>query len=124
MKKLLLSIIFIILQQSCVTFADPPVYMKSLEDAIALSQDSEKDILVIFTADWCPSCDSLKEFLDKNESLIENYIVCYVDHDLNRDLVKEYSVKRIPDSRILRRLKEIKRLIGFSRNQYQEWIKK
>jgi|694.fasta_scaffold02159_5 thioredoxin-like negative regulator of GroEL len=104
--------------------AESPVFVNSLEDAVALAESSNKDILVVFSADWCKNCKLLKsEFLDSNDPSIDDTIVCIVDYDSRPDLIKEYKVHKIPDSRIIRRNVEISNIIGFiNKYKYKKWL--
>ena len=108
--------IFTILFYSLCLFvsAEPPVYMSSLVDSVALSETSHKEILVVFTADWCKYCSIMKQDISKTPKVVEDKIVCYVDYDTNTDLVKEYKVKLIPDYFILKNRMEIRRKVGYT----------
>jgi len=103
---------------------DAPVYVDNLINALAESQSSGKDILVIFTADWCGVCKVMKNDLVNNPSVIKNKIVCYIDYDKNKDLIKEYRVNIIPDYLIIRNSIEIKRKIKYTNLEaFKIWIK-
>lgn len=104
-------------------YADSPIFVDSPEDAFALSEHTKIDVLLIFTAKWCGACQTLKTDLVNNTSMIEDKIVCYVDYDKRPDMVKEYSVRIIPDSFIYSKMKEIKRKTGYtSKKEYEKWI--
>lgn len=105
--------------------AEPSVYTTSLLDAIAESESSKKEVLVVFTAPWCKYCAVLKNDLDNNSGLLENKVVCYVDYDQNPDLVKEYKVRIIPDCFILKNRIEIKRKVGYiNLRDFEKWLQK
>lgn len=116
---------FITLINSQASFAAPPVYVEDINDALALSESTETDLLVVFGADWCGHCVSLKKDIAKNESVVDDHIVCYVNVDKNKDLAKEYRVRGMPDCMILRKKIEIKRKVGYeSLKKFREWIQK
>lgn len=118
--------IFTILFYSLCWFvsAEPPVYMSSLVDSVALSEKSDKEILVVFTADWCKYCSIMKQDISKAPKIVEDKIVCYVDYDTNNDLVKEYKVKLIPDYFILKKRIEMKRTVGYTNwGNFMMWLK-
>jgi len=97
------------------------VFVDNLEDAFILSQESKQDILIVFGADWCPSCKLLKKDINENVDQF-NSIICFVDFDKRPDLVKEYMVKIIPDSIIYRENAEIKRRKGYmSFKDFHKW---
>lgn len=121
MKKLLL---LIILCSSSLGFAEDVVYVDSLVDAVALAENSKQDIVVVFTADWCKYCNKFKKEMNNND-VLKNKIVCYIDYDTNKDIIKEYMVSTIPDFMILRNKIEIKRKVGYNNKQdFIRWIQK
>lgn len=125
MKKLILCwFIFLI---NDLAIANSPVIVENLLDAIALSESSDNDILVIFTADWCKYCQVMKKDLDdlNKEPELDNIIICYVNIDANSELKQEYKVSTIPDYMILRNKIEIKRARGYNgKSRFLQWLKK
>jgi thiol-disulfide isomerase/thioredoxin len=92
-------------------------------DALAVSKNTEKAILIIFTGDWCSSCRYLKKDLADNMTILEDLIVCYIDCDKNPDIVKEYNIKRIPQYFILQNSRERNRTIGYYGLQsFKKWL--
>jgi thioredoxin-related protein len=105
-------------------FCDDTIYLDSLVDAVALSQSSKKDILIVFTADWCKYCNKFKSEMIGNE-ILKDKIVCYVDFDTNKDIIKEYRVTTIPDFIVLHNQVEIKRKVGYNNSkEFIKWISK
>jgi thiol-disulfide isomerase/thioredoxin len=93
-------------------------------DAVALSENTGKKIFILFTANWCPSCRCIKEDIENNEKVLDDYIVYYIDYDKNPELIKEYKVKKIPDYLIIEDKIEIKRNIGyFGFDMFKKWLK-
>ncbi len=72
----------------------------SLEQAIELSKENDKDIFIDFSAIWCGNCKLLKDnvLLDKKfKSYIdENYIFVEIDVDKDKELAQKYNVRWIP----------------------------
>jgi thiol-disulfide isomerase/thioredoxin len=98
--------------------------MSSLVDSVALSETSDKEILVVFTADWCKYCSIMKQDISKTPKVVDDKIVCYVDYDTNTDLVKEYKVKLIPDYFILKKRIETKRRVGYTNlGNFIQWLR-
>lgn len=123
MIKYILS--FLLLFSFSIANADDPIFVTDIVDAIALSEDTNKDILVIFTADWCKYCQIMKQDLEKDQKIISDTIVCYIDIDNmeNKDIVRQYKVKTIPDYCILRKKIEIKRTRGYTtKDKFIKWI--
>lgn len=126
MKKTLvyLSVVLAIFSAIYMAYADHTVYVENLLDAIAESENTNKDVLVIFTADWCGACKVMKKDIQRHPEVVENYVVCLIDYDTNQDLVKEYKVKTIPDYFVLKNKQEIKRRKGYGNiTKFKEWLK-
>lgn len=122
MYKILILLIMLVISNQAI--AESPVLINDLLDAIADAENSKKDILVIFTASWCPSCMVMKKDIGNNQMILNNHIICYIDYDMNKDLVREYRVKLIPDYFILRENIEIKRRVGYDGiKKLTSWIK-
>lgn len=123
MKKILLLSI-LILQSICYGFSDDYVITNNLVDAIALSEESNRQILVVFTAEWCGYCNEMKNDLQNCQEL-QGMIVCFVNIDTNSELKKEYRVKSIPDYFILKNKIEIKRQKGYhNKKEFVKWLNK
>ena len=114
-----------VLSHNSLTLAKPPVFTKTPEDAIILSKELDLDVLLVFTAGWCPSCQTMKSDIDKDMSIIEDIIVCYIDFDSNKELAKEFKVRILPDYMIYRNNIEIKRKIGYkNKEEFKQWLSK
>lgn len=106
-------------------FAEPPVYVDDINDALALSEATKTDLFVLFGAKWCKYCEHLKDDIRTNESVLDDHIVCFIETDKNKDLAREYRVRGIPDYFILREKVEIKRKVGYeSLAKFKDWLKK
>ena len=72
----------------------------SLEQAIELSKENDKDIFIDFSAIWCGNCKLLKDNVlldEKLKSYIdENYIFVEIDVDKDKELAQKYNVRWIP----------------------------
>jgi len=104
-------------------FAETPM-VDNLHDAMALSEDADMPVLLIFGAEWCVNCKILKTDINNGtlSKEVNRMIICYINIDDDKNLSKEYRVKNIPDSRILVDKKEIKRIIGYKKDKYKEWL--
>ncbi len=82
-------------------------------------------VLVLFSADWCQACPSVKEFLKKNKTSIEeNGYTIYEFYSvgmtkdkpepnpLHSELMKEYEVRAIPTVLVLSNGFEKMQLVG------------
>lgn len=114
---ILCSIVFL-----STAYADPSVLVSSYNEAVSLSKQTNLPILIIFSSDNCSYCNLLKE----NMPDIENTIVCFIDYQNNKQLVKQYKVNLIPDSIVIdHKENQLKRLKGFKdKNSYEAWLNK
>lgn len=116
-------LILSIINNSQGLFAAPAIFVDSPEDAFVLATDTKKDLLIIFGADWCVYCNILKNDIHTNLNIVEDKIICFVNFDLRKDMVKEYKVRTIPDYMLYRDNIEIKRKVGYkNKNKLQEWL--
>lgn len=120
--RFILITIFLLTTQS--SYAKPPIFVDNPEDAFALSEDINIDVLLVFTASWCPSCVVMKNDINANLEIVEDTIVCYVDHDKRMDMVKEYKVRILPTYFLYRKRIERKKEVGYKNiSKFRDWIK-
>lgn len=120
--KILINILIGLFLNSIVIAKDNMIY--DFKEASVLSQETKMPILLIFGADWCPHCKSLKQDITDDDfgDLLDKYILCYIDVDDNRELKNEFRIKSLPDSRILKSGVEKYSMIGYDHNRYKTWI--
>jgi thioredoxin 1 len=125
MKKISWTIVifYLCLFFTSANYAELPVSIDNLPNAIIESEVSNKPVLVIFGADWCKYCKLLKSDLPSFYKELDNFIICQVDYDENTDLVKEYNVTILPDYFVLDHKIETKRKKGYNRKEFLEWLK-
>ena len=99
------------------TIAAEPVFSKKYEDALA---QEDSNVLVIFGTEWCGYCNKLKR--DINSLGFDDYTVCVVDADTRKDLRDKYGVKSYPTSIIVRNNKEVSRISGYDKEDYEKWL--
>lgn len=106
-------------------YADNTFILDSIEDAQSLSEKTKQPVLLIFGADYCEYCVRLKQdiILGNLSSGIDQYIICYINLTKNSDLIKEYNISNMPDSRIIKSNKEISSFKGYSKTKYLAWLK-
>ena len=72
----------------------------SYEEALKLSKQNKKYILIDFSAVWCANCYVLKEKVFNSEELkkftYDNFIFIEVDVDKRKDISEEFKVKWLP----------------------------
>lgn len=113
----------ICLMSSQIAISAPPIFITNPDDAFAISQEIKVDVFLIFTADWCPSCQIMKNDIHNNLDQFQNTIICYIDYDEYKDMAKQYQVKTLPDYRLYRNNVEIKKKIGYkSKIELFKWF--
>jgi thiol:disulfide interchange protein len=85
----------------------------------AISHD-ERNVLVIFSADWCRYCNILKNEMPSMN--LEGYVVCVVDTTNNNGIKDKNGVSALPTSIVMNNGKEASRIVGYSQKKYKEWI--
>ena len=98
----------------------------SLDDAVSIAKQADKNILIIFSIDNCIFCEMLK-----NEVVmfnIDNYVLCIVDVTNNAEIAKSFKLRIFPTSMILsvknKEEKIIDTYIGYNKEKYPLWIEK
>ncbi len=70
------------------------------EEALEISKQNKKNILIDFSAIWCANCFELKEKVFESEELKnfinDNLIFVEVDVDKRKDIAKEFNIKWLP----------------------------
>lgn len=75
--------------------------------------NSEKPVLVEFSADWCGPCRALKPTVEKlAEDMKEEIVVGEVDVDTNMDLMQQYLLRSVPTLILFKDGKEAGKQIG------------
>lgn len=90
------------------------ILLMSLACFLAMTQRLMADELLIFSANWCGHCQTLKADLKKDPSLVDGYEWGYIDADQEKELAKRYSVKSLPTLIVLDKdNNEVKRQVGY-----------
>lgn len=97
-------------------------YVTDLNAALRLSKETKQKVVVVFSADWCGYCNSLKKDLI-NLKGFENKILCIIDVDDAKKLARQYKAKTLPTSVILdENGNETDRISGYEKSSYQKWL--
>lgn len=86
-----------------------------LISSISYATENTKALL-IFSADWCPSCKTAHKDIDNNADLVEvmkQYDIISLDFDRDKDLVRGYKINTIPTFIIFENGKEVSRQVGY-----------
>ena len=88
-------------------------YLDDLPDAVEQSKREGKDLLVLFTTDWCGPCRKLKRDLAGDDAFRREVLICVVDCDKQKELSNLHQVRGIPDLRLYRKGEQFKRQTGY-----------
>ncbi len=123
MIRILLSFFLLVICFSISAGENPvTIFYNDHDVAIEIAQSENKPLLIVFSADWCAYCDKLKsEIIADNHA--NNFVICIIDYDTNKTLVRKYKVKSLPTSIILKNKTEVNRKIGYKNKQdYINWL--
>tara|TARA_Y100000389_G_C16959366_1_gene270305 strand:+ start:128 stop:454 length:327 start_codon:yes stop_codon:yes gene_type:complete len=87
-------------------------------------QNSDKLILIKFTASWCGPCQSIKPFI---QSLLEQYsetiyLEVDVDQDEYKDIVEHFSVNAMPTFIFFKNAQTLKTIVGCANNDISNYF--
>lgn len=99
--------------------------METLNNAKQLTQLTDKNILLDFTATWCGPCKKLTPVLEDLSIEISDIKFLKVDIEDLSDLAEEYNIDAVPTLVILKDGKEVARLEGgLGKTALKNWIEK
>lgn len=97
-------------------------YVTDLNLALNLSKETKQNVVLIFSADWCAYCQTLKKDLPYIKEF-DNKIICILDVDKERKLSRKFNAKTLPTSIVLNpNGEELSRLSGYNKIQYSKWL--
>ena len=94
-----------------------PIFENDYEKAVS---HNDRNVLIIFGADWCKYCKILKE--DMPSMNLNGYVVCVVDVTKNKEAKIKSGISSLPTSVVMEGGKEVARSVGYSKEQYKEWL--
>ena len=70
-----------------------PHYKVYSADALKAELEAQKNVLLFFHADWCPTCRAAeRDILSNNHQLPENLSILKVDFDTQKDLKAQHNI--------------------------------
>lgn len=108
-----------------VIYAEDGVFIDDPERAFVFAKDHKKDVLLVFTADWCKYCKIMQDDIRGDLKVVDDMVVCYVDFDSRKDLVENYKVGTIPDSMVYEAGQvELGRRLGYTGlDSFRAWLR-
>lgn len=100
------------------------ILVMSLASFLAMTQRLNADDVLIFSANWCGHCKTLKADIQKDPSILDGYEWGYVDADQEKEMTREYGVKSLPTIIVVSKdNKEVKRQVGYKgAEQLKKWL--
>lgn len=92
--------------------------LQSIEQFETLKND--RNVIFMFSADWCPDCRVIEPILPELEKENEQYIFYYVNRDQFIDLCSELNVFGIPSFIAYDQGEEIGRFVSKERKTKEE----
>lgn len=93
----------------------------NLELAKKLCIEHNRQLLIIFGADWCPHCKKLKNDISKLNT--SKLILCIINIDEHKDLGSKYKIKILPTAILCdRSFNEESRKTGYNYQEYKIWL--
>lgn len=130
MKKAFLYFLLLSIGGFNPMYANPPkinqtldnAYVTDLDLALRLSKETKQNVVLIFSATWCPHCVKLKnDIYDIKE--FDNKIICVLDSDIEKKTVSKFKAKSLPTSIMLNTNgEEISRIVGYDKKSYSKWL--
>lgn len=104
---------------------EPEIIKNDYEQALDNAIKSNKNLLAIFTADWCGYCRSLKKDLPNMDTSKYEIIELNIDNDSVKNLQKKFNIKIVPCSVVInpKTDTEIKQICGYIPDKYKRWLK-
>ncbi len=94
--------------------------LESIEQFTGLINN--KNVIALFTADWCPDCRVIEPVLPEIESTLPDYTFVMIDRDQYIDLCQENDVFGIPSFIAFKKGKEVGRFVSKDRKTKEEII--
>lgn len=121
MKKLILALCLVLFAMSV-----RAEEFKTIDEALAAAKKDNKHVFLYFGATWCPPCKVMKQVFkdDEVKKKLDKMPYVMIDIDENKQLMKQYGVKSIPDYMILKPDgKVLKRAKGsMGKEKFSGWL--
>lgn len=76
-------------------------WQQTYSEALKVSKDENKPIMMVFTADWCVFCKKLDVETFQDPAVANyvnaNFVAVKIDRDKETQIVKDFKVQGIPD---------------------------
>ena len=104
-----------------ISLSEGIIIHNDLPQAQAISLESDRELLVLFSAEYCKFCQDLKTEIISSE-LTDNLVVCIIDTQNDQGLSRKMKVRNLPTSVHLKNKTEISRIVGYNKDKYILWL--
>ena len=95
-------------------------------EAFAAARKTGRAVVLVFHADWCPTCQKQDRSLEKlsSDPALKDLLVLKVDYDNSEDLQRELKVSRQSTLVVVKGTQEIGRKVGITKeSELLEFLK-
>lgn len=101
---------------------------RSYQEAVNISKRANKDMLLFFSASWCPKCEQMKNGALQDprvKSELGKFVFYIVDADRERSVAQKYNVRAIPAYKIVNSSERVKKSGqgAKSSNDFIRWMR-
>ncbi|KAF5457187.1 hypothetical protein F2P56_021308 [Juglans regia] len=89
-----------------------------------ISEASSQLMVIDFAASWCPPCKFMEPIVDAMASTFTDVDFAKIDVDELPDVAQEFKVQGMPTFVLVKKGKEVDRVVGAKKDELQEKIKK
>lgn len=85
-------------------FGFSQIWADTLDEAKKLAKETNKFVLIDFTATWCKPCRKMEQDFWYNanyKTTLDKFIIVPVDIDRSRDIAQQYNIQSIPNVKLL-----------------------
>lgn len=92
-----------------------------------------KEVLLVFTAEWCKPCQKFKQDLMENSHLLSAYEISTIDVDRIPDMADDFAVKTVPtfivvkvaEDDVIKKTNVVKKEVGYTTlERFLRWLKR
>jgi thiol:disulfide interchange protein len=111
------------------TYAGDVNFLHDYDAAVELAKKENKPLMVVFSATWCPPCQTMKKEVYPSpavKSELDGWVCVYldVDEEKNRKPATQYKVEGIPHIQLLTSKEEVldKQVGSTSAEKFAKWL--
>lgn len=80
------------------------MWADTYDEAKKLAKETNKFVLVDFTATWCKPCRKMEQdfwYNTQYKTTLDKFVIVSIDIDRNRDIAQKYNIQSIPNVKLL-----------------------